>query len=91
MKGMATCKICGRDFALIAEENYAVRDNEKSGIAVAFGGSESTLYDAFDCPHCGCQNIMQERKRVYNPFKDHNFMDVPEIENNDEEKEEEAE
>ena len=70
MKGMTTCKICGRDFPLIAEERYTVRDAEKTGIAVAFGGSESMLYDAFDCPHCGCQNIVQERKRMYNAAVD---------------------
>ena len=69
MKGMTTCKICGRDFAVIAEERYTVRDAERTGIATAFGGSESTLYDAFDCPHCG-QNIMQERKRAYNAAAD---------------------
>lgn len=70
MKGMTTCKICGRDFPLISEERYTVRDNEKTGIAVAFDGSESILYDAFDCPHCGCQNIVQERKRMYNAATD---------------------
>lgn len=70
MKGMATCKICGRDFPLITEERYTVRDVERTGIATAFGGSESNLYDAFDCPHCGCQNIIQERKRMYNAAAD---------------------
>ena len=26
------------------------------------------LYDAFDCPMCGCQVIAKERKREYIPF-----------------------
>jgi len=63
MKGMTTCKICGRDFPLIAEEHYVARDSEKKGVIPALSGQEeATQYDAFDCPHCGCQNIMQERK-----------------------------
>lgn len=63
MKGMTTCKVCGRDFPLMAEEHYVVRDGEKKGVIAAFSvQEESAQYDAFDCPHCGCQNIMQGRK-----------------------------
>ena len=63
MKGMTTCKICGWDFPLMAEEHYVARDGEKKGLVAAFTAQEEgTQYDAFDCPHCGCQNIMQERK-----------------------------
>lgn len=51
MEGMATCNVCGRDFALMKEEHYVARG--------VFGLSVS---DAFDCPHCGCQYIAQERK-----------------------------
>lgn len=62
-KGMMTCKVCGRDFALIAEEHYVARDPEETGLAAAFGRKmEGNQYDAFDCPHCGCQNVVQERK-----------------------------
>lgn len=66
MKGMATCKVCGRDFALMAEESYIVRDNkpEKGLSQVLSGLEEPKIYDAFDCPHCGCQYIAQERKRL---------------------------
>ena len=63
MKGMTTCKVCGRDFPLIAEEHYVARDGEKKGVIAAFSiQEEGAQYDAFDCPHCGCQNIMQGRK-----------------------------
>lgn len=63
MKGMTTCKICGRDFPLLAEEHYVARGTEKKGIVAAFSVQEEAIqYDAFDCPHCGCQNVMQERK-----------------------------
>lgn len=66
MKGMATCKVCGRDFALMAEESYIVRDNKpEKGLSQALSGlEEPKIYDAFDCPHCGCQYIAQERKRL---------------------------
>lgn len=68
-KGMTTCKICQREFALIAEDRYTVRDTDRTGLAAAFaGGSEATWYDAFDCPHCGCQNIVQARKRPVREF-----------------------
>ena len=63
MKGMTTCKVCGRDFPLMAEEHYVARDGEKKGVIAAFSvQEEGAWYDAFDCPHCGCQNIMQGRK-----------------------------
>lgn len=61
-KGMATCKICGRDFALIAEEHYIARDPKKGGLAVSITGEAIYMYDAFNCPHCGCQYIAQPRK-----------------------------
>lgn len=68
IKGMYTCDVCGRDFPLLAEEVYMARDAERSGITVAIvGDMESKLYDAIDCPHCGCQNILQERKRYWIP------------------------
>lgn len=63
MKAMATCKVCGRDFALIIEEHYIARDCEKTGVIPALSGQdEAKMYDAFDCPHCGSQYIAQERK-----------------------------
>ena len=41
----------------------------KTGLAVAFGSTaEECLYDAFDCPMCGCQVIAKERKRDYISF-----------------------
>ena len=65
LEGMHVCETCGRGFALIAEERYTVRTVEKTGLAGAFSGEESDLYDAFDCPHCGCQNIVSARLRQY--------------------------
>lgn len=68
VKGMRTCQVCGRDFPLIAEEAYVARDVERSGITAAIVGEvESAWYDAIDCPHCRCQNVLQERKRPLTP------------------------
>lgn len=66
MKGMTTCKVCGRDFPLISEEHYTARNLDKEGGQIGLviaGKEEPAIFDAFDCPHCGCQNVMQERKR----------------------------
>lgn len=63
IKGMYTCDVCGRDFPLIAEERYTVRGAERSGLATAISFEEADRYDAFDCPHCGCQNAVNKRLR----------------------------
>ena len=62
-RGMATCDKCGRDFALIVEDHYVARGNTKSGLAALSGGEEPNCYDAIDCPHCGCQKLLQVRLR----------------------------
>lgn len=65
---MLECKICGCKFNAVEERHYISRDNGKSGLAVAFGSEpEEKLYDTFDCPSCGCQIVVQERKRIYIP------------------------
>lgn len=66
---MLECKVCGTKFNAIIKRHYLARDNGKTGLAVAFGSTaEECLYDAFDCPMCGCQVIAKERKRDYIPF-----------------------
>ena len=65
MKGMVTCKVCGRDFPLLAEEHYVAQDPQKVGaIANLVSTDRAFEFDTFDCPHCGCQNVMQERKPI---------------------------
>lgn len=61
---MLECKICGCKFNAIEERHYISRDNGKSGLSE----SEEKLYDTFDCPSCGCQITVQERKRIYTPY-----------------------
>lgn len=66
---MLECKICGTKFNAIVERHYVARDYGKTGFAVALGSNdEEHLYDAFDCPACGCQVIAKERKYSYIPY-----------------------
>lgn len=67
IKGMATCEVCGRDFPLVTEETYVARDAGIAGIGAALVHEEPKWYDAIDCPHCGCQNVLQDRKRFLAP------------------------
>ena len=64
-RGMKTCEVCGREFALMHEDRYTVRSEENSGLMAALGKeAEPLMWDAFDCPYCGCQNRVQVRKRT---------------------------
>ena len=68
VKGMYTCKVCGRDFPLLIEEQYVATDPRATGVvATLVSMDKANQYDAFDCPHCGCQNIIQPRKPEYCP------------------------
>ena len=63
---MLECNICGCKFNALTEKHYVARDNGKTGFTAVMGPtSEEKIYDAFDCPQCGCQCIPQERKRDY--------------------------
>lgn len=62
---MIKCKVCEYEFAPIVDEHYVSRDDSVSGLAAAIRSPEGKHYDTFDCPNCGCQVIVQERKRQY--------------------------
>ncbi len=65
---MIKCNVCGCEFNAVVERHYIARDNGNVGLVAAFqSNSEEKLYDAFDCPACGCQVVAQERKRSYIP------------------------
>lgn len=64
VKGIYTCNVCGRDFPLLFEEQYIARDSMPAEFAALTADNQ---YDAFDCPHCGCQNVIQPRKPEYCP------------------------
>ena len=52
---MRKCNVCGRKFELLAKNRYEV-----AKIPVGFNclTQRTIYYNAFDCPHCGCQNIV---------------------------------
>lgn len=65
--GAFTCRVCGRTFPLITEKHYVVRASVGNGVLSSLASVEPELHDAFDCPHCGCQNLVGVRLRVNDP------------------------
>lgn len=61
---MLKCKVCGIKFHPTTWRRYTVVDNKTTGVMAAIVGTENPIiYDAFDCPNCGCQIIVNERLR----------------------------
>lgn len=58
-QGMNKCKICGAEFMLKKENRYLCK--EVVSIPDTFNGKKSIIHEAFDCPVCGCQNVVNER------------------------------
>lgn len=58
------CKSCEHVFELTEQRHYIAREKTEMFLIVS-NKMEPTLYDAFDCPICGCQYIANERKRVF--------------------------
>lgn len=54
------CKVCGNSFELLKENWYLSSDKRENAEE-----DNVTIYDTFDCPVCGCQNVIQERKRKF--------------------------
>lgn len=54
------CKICGKRFKLMKKNRYLA--TEKIG-ALEGLTKASKIFEAFDCPHCGCQNIVNIREK----------------------------
>lgn len=52
---MKKCDVCGRRFRLLAKNRYEVVKNPVGLECLAKG---TVYFNAFDCPHCGCQNIV---------------------------------
>lgn len=60
------CNICDCEFVPEKKEHYIARTDGKTGVVAVFQSNDETgLFDAFDCPQCGCQVIAQERKRAF--------------------------
>ena len=52
---MRKCNICGKKFRLLANNRYEVVRKPVGLDCLAQG---TIYYNAFDCPYCGCQNIV---------------------------------
>lgn len=52
------CEVCGHRFKLKKENAYLVK--KAATIAPAFSGGTETQ-ECFDCPQCGCQQVLNER------------------------------
>lgn len=52
---MKKCNVCGRRFRLLAKNRYEV---VKNPVGLEFLTKGAVYFNAFDCPHCGCQNIV---------------------------------
>lgn len=77
------CRVCGNEYEIVLENHYISKDIGVTGLATIAKKEEEKLYDTFDCPHCGCQDVIQERKRLYEPT-----VDDPEDTDNDDNEEE---
>ena len=58
---MNKCKTCGRRFKLIAKNRYEVKVAPVGFNALS---NRTEYYNAFNCPHCGCQNIVGVVEKV---------------------------
>ena len=53
------CKICGKYFKLKAENRYeAIKAPTLAEVLTA----KAITYECFDCPKCGCQNLVNIRE-----------------------------
>lgn len=58
LKNKNICKVCGKEFELIKDNKYIVQENKGlNGIVTGI-----KKFECFDCPYCGCQNIMNIRE-----------------------------
>lgn len=57
------CKICGMEFELKKENKYLC--GNLFSVEEAMSGKCHKLKEAFDCPYCGCQNIVNDRENEF--------------------------
>ena len=58
LKKKCYCKICGEELERIKENKYIIQEN-KGMYGITTGTKK---FECFDCPHCGCQNILNIRE-----------------------------
>lgn len=72
------CNICGTEYDATKDNHYIAREQSKTGISEIISHHEERLFDCFDCPNCGCQNIAQTRHRVLFDWNDDETEDEAE-------------
>lgn len=55
------CKVCKRYFRLKKEDKYDVE--KVKSIMGRMALENQQVYECFDCPKCGCQNIVNIREK----------------------------
>lgn len=70
---MRKCRVCGKRFELEKSNRYEVVKNPE-GLQVLT--QSSTTFEAFDCPKCGCQNIVGVREVVKNEEYNRGYTDA---------------
>lgn len=61
------CKVCGMSFQPLSAYHYIVREREERVSILDLSARELKLYDAYECPLCGAQNIAGERLPLWVP------------------------
>lgn len=63
------CKVCKSYYKAKKENRYEVIESKGALSTIA---EPAKIFEAFDCPKCGCQNIVNVRecKRYTEPIKD---------------------
>ena len=59
------CKVCGAEFQADCRAHYLAK--EEKGLGGALCGNKT--HDAYDCPICGCQNLVGEHLPEYSPSR----------------------
>lgn len=67
---MKECCVCGKKFELRKENRYEVMDHSINAI---FNQNSN---EAFDCPYCGCQNIVNKRLAKLEVNKSSIYIDI---------------
>ena len=61
------CKVCNKRFKLNKVDKYLAVIRP---VGLTCLTERSKIYEAFDCPKCGCQNLVSIREDMYNPMQE---------------------
>ena len=56
------CKVCGKHMNLNKKNKYEIVKDRYEILEPTKGFVSQIIYEAFDCPRCGCQNIVNVRE-----------------------------